>query len=122
MTPTTKSNTPSNTPAGQAEPAAITYIIVWIVLVVLATLTLIISRLHIGDWAIIVALAIASFKAALVLAFFMHLAYGGALHRFVITLAIGFVILIIVGVLADVGTRSIASPYVDDLGNVPPHS
>jgi cytochrome c oxidase subunit 3 len=33
-----------------------------------------------------------------------------------LAIAIGFVLLLVLGVLADVGTRSFAGPYVDDLG------
>lgn len=102
-----------------AAPNAPTYIVVWIALVVLATVTLFASRAPIGDWGIVVALAIASVKAGLVMAFFMHLAYGRPVHRLVIGVAIAFVILVIVGVLADVGTRSVASPYVDEVGRSP---
>ena len=50
----------------------------------------------------------------------MHLAYGPPLHRLVIGVAIGFVVLLILGVMADVGTRSVAGPYLDRAG--PPGS
>jgi cytochrome c oxidase subunit 4 len=103
----------------EAAPSAPAYIVVWLALVVLATVTLLVSRAPIGDWGIVAALAIASLKAGLVLAFFMHLAHGPAVHRLVICVAIGFVVLLVAGVLADVGTRSIASSYVDERG-VPP--
>jgi cytochrome c oxidase subunit 4 len=98
----------------EAAPSAPTYVVVWGALVVLATVTLFVSRAPIGDWGIVAALAIASLKAGLVLAFFMHLAHGPPLHRIVIGVAIGFVVLLVAGVLADVGTRSVASSYVDD--------
>ena len=79
----------------QAAPSAPAYIVVWLALVVLATVTLLVSRAPIGDWGIVVALAIASLKAALVLAFFMHLAHGPAVHRLVICVAIAFVVLLV---------------------------
>jgi hypothetical protein len=53
-------------------------------------------------------------QGALVVAFFMHLAGGRPIHR--IVFAIGFMLLLVPGVLADVGTRSLASSYLDDLG------
>ena len=43
-------------------------------------------------------------------------ALAAAIHRIVFAVAIGFLVLLVLGVLADVGTRSIASAYVDDLG------
>jgi cytochrome c oxidase subunit 4 len=93
-----------------------TYVLVWLALVALATISLVVAQAPIGEWAIVVALVIASVKAGLVLAYFMHLAHGDPLHRFVIGVAIGFLVLLALGVLADVGWRSAASAYVDDVG------
>jgi cytochrome c oxidase subunit 4 len=99
-----------------AAPGAIGYFAVWIVLIVLATVTLFASRAVTGGWGLVVAFAIAAAKAALVVAFFMHLAGGRPIYRIVFTIAMAFLVLLVIGVLADVGTRSIAGPYVDDLG------
>ena len=97
-------------------PGAPGYVAVWLALVVLATATLFLSRAVTGGWGLIVALVIASVKAVLVAAFFMHLASDRPTHRIVFAVAIGFLVLLVIGVLADVGTRSIASSYVDELG------
>jgi caa(3)-type oxidase subunit IV len=97
----------------QREPSAMTYVVVWLVLAVLAAGSLLASYASLGDWNIVVAFAIAALKATLVLAVFMHLAYGPVLHRIVIAVAFGFVGLIILGVLADVATRSVAGPDAD---------
>jgi cytochrome c oxidase subunit 4 len=98
------------------EPGALTYVIVWIALVVLATVTLFASRAVTGGWGLAVAFAIATAKAVLVVAYFMHLAGGKPIYRIVFSIAMGFLVLLVIGVLADVGTRSIASSYVDELG------
>ena len=100
-------------------PGAAGYAVVWIALVVLATVTLLVSRAVTGGWGLIVAFVIAAAKAGLVVAFFMHLAGGRPIHRMVFAAAIAFTILLVLGILADVGTRSIASSYVDDLGGPP---
>lgn len=97
-------------------PGAPGYAVVWLALVALATATLFLSRAVTGGWGLVVALAIASAKAVLVAAFFMHLAHGRPTHRIVFAVAIGFLVLLVIGVLADVGTRSVAGPYVDELG------
>src|ERR1700754_3917493 len=97
-------------------PNALGYVLVWIALVVLATITLFASRAVTGDWGLLVAFAIAAGKAALVVAFFMHLASGRPVHRLVFIVAMGFLVLLVLGVLSDVGTRSIASSYVDEQG------
>lgn len=99
------------------EPSRLSYIVVWIVLVVLATASFAASRVVTGSAGLAISLVIAAVKAALVAAFFMHLARGRAVHRMVFAAAIAFFLLLVLGVVADVGTRSIASAYVDDVGN-----
>ncbi|HEX4416478.1 MAG TPA: cytochrome C oxidase subunit IV family protein [Kofleriaceae bacterium] len=101
------------------EPGAAGYVLVWLALVALATLTLIASRAVPGGWGLAIAFVVASAKAGLVVAFFMHLAGGRPIHRLVFAIAIAFLVLLVLGVLADVGTRSLASAYVDDLGGPP---
>jgi cytochrome c oxidase subunit 4 len=100
-------------------PGAAGYLLVWIVLVVLATVTLFASRAVTGGWGLVVAFAIAAAKAALVVAFFMHLAGGRPIYRIAFTIAMAFLVLLVIGVLADIGTRSVASSYVDDIGRPP---
>ena len=100
-------------------PTAAGYVIVWGVLAALATVTLFASRAVAGGWGLLIAGAIAAAKAALVVAFFMHLAGGRPIYRIVFAVAIAFVVLLILGILADVGTRSVASSYVDDRGRPP---
>ena len=97
-------------------PSALAYVLVWVALVVLATVTLFASRAVTGGWGLVVAFVIATAKAALVMAFFMHLAGGRPIHRIAFLTAMAFLVLLILGVLADVGTRRIAGPYVDDHG------
>ncbi|TMQ05134.1 MAG: hypothetical protein E6J90_19345 [Deltaproteobacteria bacterium] len=97
-------------------PGAAGYLLVWLALVVLATVTLFASRAVTGGWGLMVAFAIASAKAALVVAFFMHLAGGRPIHRIAFSVAMAFLVLLVIGVLADVGTRSVASSYVDEAG------
>jgi cytochrome c oxidase subunit IV len=108
--------TPLDDTSERHGPGAVGYAIVWILLVVLATVTLFASRAVTGGWGLAVALVIAAAKAALVVAFFMHLAGGRPIYRIVFAVAIAFLVVLMLGVLADVGTRSVASSYVDDLG------
>lgn len=84
------------------------YLAVWLALVALATLTLLVSR----TGGLPVALAIAIAKAMLVAAFFMHLHGDRPVHRMVFLIAMTFLALLVVGILCDVGTRSLASAYV----------
>jgi cytochrome c oxidase subunit 4 len=109
---------PADAPTDHA-PSARAYAIVWVVLVVLATLSLIAAHEVTGSWGLVVALAIAAVKAALVVAVFMHLAGGRPILRIVFVVAVAFAVLLVVGVLGDVGTRTSASPYVNDRGGPP---
>jgi cytochrome c oxidase subunit 4 len=52
-----------------------TYFVVWAILMSLMVLTAALSRVNLGDWSTVIALAIAAIKALLVLLFFMHLRY-----------------------------------------------
>ena len=79
-------------------------------------MTLLLSRTVTGGWGLVVAFAIATSKAVLVVAYFMHLASGKPIYRIVFSVAMGFLVLLVIGVLADVAARSIASSYVDELG------
>jgi cytochrome c oxidase subunit 4 len=106
-------------PTHDRPPSALAYVLVWIALVVLATVTLFASRAVTGGWGLLVAFIIASAKAGLVIAFFMHLAGGRPIHRIVFITAMMFLVLLVLGLLSDVGTRSIAGPYVDDVGGAP---
>jgi caa(3)-type oxidase subunit IV len=89
------------------EPTAATYVIVWVALVVLATIALFASRSGLA-----IAMVIGAAKAILVAAYFMHLAHGEPTHRMAFIIAIGFIMLLVFGVIADVGTRDLASAYV----------
>ncbi len=83
------------------------YLLTWIVLIALATLSLFVSGSSIA-----LSLAIAALKAGLVGAFFMHLWGSAAVHRIVFVTALAFIVLLVLGVVADVGTRDLAGPYV----------
>jgi len=119
---------PPDEPPGPHAPGAAGYVIAWGALVVLATVTLVASRAAGGGWGLVIAFAIATAKAGVVAAVFMDLsgdlvgrhAGGRPIHRVVLAVAVGFVLVLVLGVLADVGTRSVASPYVDDLGQPAP--
>jgi caa(3)-type oxidase subunit IV len=95
------------------------YVAVWIALVILATITLLASRTLGGGWGFALAFAIAGAKAGLVAAFFMDLAHGRPVLRIVFAVGVAFVLVLVLGVLADVATRSTASAYVGDQGARP---
>jgi cytochrome c oxidase subunit 4 len=82
------------------------YAIVWVALLVFTLLTYGLSRLHLPHgWAIVVALAIASTKGALVALFFMHLWDQTGANRLVFVTSLAFVALLIGLTLLDNATR-----------------
>ena len=78
------------------------YLLTWLALVALATLSLLVSS------GAAIALVIATLKAVLIAGIFMRVR---GTHRAALIIAAVFVALLILGVLADVGTRDIASAY-----------
>jgi cytochrome c oxidase subunit 4 len=60
----------------------------WLVLLALTGLTVGITRLDLGGFKVLVALAIASAKAGLVIALFMHMKYEGRLLCWLLFLAL----------------------------------
>jgi len=61
---------------------------VWLVLLALTGLTIWVSRLDLGAYRVWGALAIASLKGGLVIAFFMHMKYEGKLLRWMLFVAL----------------------------------
>jgi cytochrome c oxidase subunit IV len=57
------------------EPGGRSYVVVWLVLMIMTALTVTAAGLDLGGIAIVICLAIAAFKSTLVLLYFMHLRY-----------------------------------------------
>jgi cytochrome c oxidase subunit 4 len=96
-----------------SQPSAGTTILIWALLMILATLSLVVAHFDSGALGVTVALGIAAIKAVLVAMVFMHLWHGLPLLRAVILIGVAFVLLLLGGVLADVGTRDTAGPYLN---------
>ena len=61
---------------------------IWLLLLVLTALTVGITRLELGGYKVVTALAIASIKSGLVIAVFMHMKYEGRLLRWLLFLTL----------------------------------
>ena len=77
-------------------------LVVWAALMALTAATVCAGRLDLGLFNVWIALGIATVKAALVLAVFMHLLYDRPVHLIVLCAALIFVLLFIGVVLMDV--------------------
>jgi cytochrome c oxidase subunit IV len=91
--------------------SAIPYLIVWILLLILTAGTWITGTMHLGKWAIFIALAIAATKSSLVAIIFMHLRESGTATRLVFVTSLVFVALLLILTVSDVATRfTLATP------------
>ncbi len=95
--------------AGHAHPTVKTFVAVWAALLVLTALTVGVATLNLGPFNPIVALAIATTKALLVLLFFMELRYSTALTKISVVAAVFFLMLLVGLTLSDYLTRGWSS-------------
>src|SRR5207244_13170547 len=85
--------------------SALPYFLVWVALLILTVTTYVTGRMHLGTWALPLAMIIAVTKSLLVILFFMHLWEQKGANRIVIGTSFVFVALIIAMTVADVAAR-----------------
>jgi len=82
------------------------YVTIWITLMVLTVVTGAISFIDLGPFNTVVALLIASFKAVLVVLYFMHVKYTSDRLTKIVVVAVIFWLFLLLGLsLMDYGTR-----------------
>ncbi len=82
------------------------YVTIWIILMVLTVVTAGVAYIDLGPLNTVVALIIASFKAILVVLFFMHVKYtSDRLTKMVVVSVVFWLMLLLVLSLMDYGTR-----------------
>lgn len=82
------------------------YYTIWIALLCLTVITAAVSFVDLGRFNTVIALVIATFKALLVVLFFMHVKYTSEkLTKTVIVAAMFWLLLLLVLSMADYGTR-----------------
>ena len=82
---------------------------IWITLMVLTVVTAAVSFVDLGPFNTVVALGIATFKALLVILFFMHVKYASErLTKMVIISSVFWLMIMLILSLADYGTRAVA--------------
>lgn len=98
-----------------------TYFIIWIALLVGTLLTYITGRMDLGRAGLVVALAIASTKAFLVITYFMHMKEARGFTRLVIGVSVWFIFVMLFYVFADLGGRFRgANPQGSAWSDLPP--
>jgi cytochrome c oxidase subunit 4 len=81
------------------------YFAVFAALIVLTWVTAFVSTVDLGRWNIFVALAIALFKASLVILFFMHVKYSTNLTKMIVGAGFFWLILLLFITMSDIWTR-----------------
>jgi cytochrome c oxidase subunit 4 len=81
------------------------YFAVFFILIVMTWVTAFVSTIDLGRWNIFVALAIAIFKASLVVLFFMHVWYSTRLTKMIVMSSIFWLLLLLFLTMADIWTR-----------------
>lgn len=71
-----------------------TYLLVWVSLVALTSITVTVAGLHLGDYTLFVALCIAAIKSALVINIFMHIKFEDPIFKVFLAIS-GFTLLVI---------------------------
>lgn len=85
--------------------SATPYVVVYILLLGLTALTYFTGTMHLGKYAILIALGIAATKSSLVAIIFMHLKESGAATRLVFVTSLVFVAVLLILTVSDVATR-----------------
>jgi cytochrome c oxidase subunit IV len=85
------------------EPRSIRrYVLAWLALIGLTALSFAVDRLHLGPLSTAIALGVAVVKASIVFVVFMHLDREPFAVRFVAALNVAWVLLLCLGIAADV--------------------
>ena len=85
--------------------SALTYVLNWVALVVLALGTFLLAKMDLGSFQVPVAMAIAIVKAGLVVVIFMHMLEHRPSNRIFFIIAFLFIVLLVALTTADVSTR-----------------
>lgn len=82
-----------------------TYVGVFAALIILTVVTVVVAQFHFGEFNTVVAMGVASVKAFLVLAYFMHLKYDDKVYLVGFLISIFFLVLMYFLSLLDMITR-----------------
>jgi len=83
-----------------------TFILVWVALLILTAVTVLVAQFNLGALNVWVALGIATFKSALVVAVFMHMKYETPLFKLALLAALAILAIFIGMTFLDVLYRS----------------
>ena len=82
-----------------------TYFLTWVALIVLTVITVAASYFNFGNWNFVIAIIIATTKACVVAAIFMHLRYDRKFHAIIFSFSLIFLGIFIAFTMYDTETR-----------------
>jgi cytochrome c oxidase subunit 4 len=82
-----------------------TYVLIWLALLIFTAITVTVASLHVGNFSVLAAIAIATIKGTLVLMYFMHLKYEDRIFIVMLLLALFTLAVIMVLTFIDVSFR-----------------
>ncbi len=86
------------------------YVGIFLTLMALTTITIVVAYINVGPWNKIVALGIASFKATLVVLYFMHVKYASRMTRLIVVSGFFFLMILLSLTMVDYGSRMWVNP------------
>lgn len=89
-----------------AHPTVKTFIGIWAALLVFTGITVLVATFNLGAFSAVVALAIATIKALLVILFFMEIKYSSKMTMTVVISAIFFLVILLALTLTDYISRA----------------
>jgi cytochrome c oxidase subunit 4 len=95
--------------SGHVSPIKL-YVGIFLTLMVLTAVTIVVAYINLGPWNKVVALGIASFKATLVVLYFMHVKYASRMTKLVVVTGFFFLAILLAETMADYGSRGWVNP------------
>ena len=86
------------------------YVGIFLTLMALTAITIVVAYINLGAWNKIVALGIASFKATLVVLYFMHVKYASRMTKVIIVSGFFFLMILLSLTMMDYGSRMWVNP------------
>lgn len=86
------------------------YVGIFLTLMVLTVVTVAVAYVNLGQFNKVVALGIASFKATLVILYFMHVKYSSRLTKLVVVSGFFFLVILLGLTMTDYGSRAWVNP------------
>ena len=95
--------------SGHVSPIKL-YIGIFLTLMVLTAVTIMAAFINLGQWNKFVALGIASFKATLVVLYFMHVKYASRMTKLIVVTGFFFLAILLAETMVDYSSRTWVNP------------